>query len=288
MIWAGTTVAGDTPGGRREARSPLPELEASGDRRARHAAPVHGRSAGRNVRADESDPGRPRGRRAGAGARHLGGLMRDEQAFDRGCCSWRSRPPRPRVRTAPTPAQRAGPAAPAHRASGSPSGSRRSSDLTDEQAAKLRETSRKFGGQRRELAARERAIRAALVQQLRRARGQPGQRRQADRGAAGAPGRSTPQSFREEMGEISKFLIRCSAPRSHHARAPACGGCTRSAASGWRHRTACYEYRRRTPDRDSTGRSEPCPLRSLRVTRGPERIDFRVPNRIPRCADGCS
>ena len=78
--------------------------------------------------------------------------------------------------------------------------------LTDEQATRLRETGTTFGGRRRELEARERALRGALETQLR-----PGVGANRDsvarltdalvemRGAYA-------QTFRDEHREVSKFL----------------------------------------------------------------------------------
>jgi hypothetical protein len=78
--------------------------------------------------------------------------------------------------------------------------------LTDEQTRKLQETSREFGGRRRELEARERAIRDALTLQLR-----PGVAANRDSvtrltDAAVELRVAYAETFRDELKETSKFL----------------------------------------------------------------------------------
>jgi hypothetical protein len=128
--------------------------------------------------------------------------------------------------------------------------------LTDEQASKLRETNRKFGGKRRELEARQMAIRNAMSDQLR-----PGVAANRDSlskltDAATEIRVQYAQTFREELRETSKYLDpvqraqlltmrerllrRIREVRSERGRHDEGGG-------------EGYRYRRRTPERDSVG-----------------------------------
>jgi DNA anti-recombination protein RmuC len=131
--------------------------------------------------------------------------------------------------------------------------------LSDEQTSRLRETNRKFGGKRRELEARQMAIRDAMSDQLR-----PGVAANRDSlskltDAAADIRVQYAQSFRDELRETSKYLDpvqraqlltmrerlmrRVREVRSERGRREGTG--------------EGYRYRRRAPDHDSGGAHTP-------------------------------
>jgi len=125
--------------------------------------------------------------------------------------------------------------------------------LTDDQTTKLRETSRKFGGQRRELEARGMAVRDALSRQLR-----PGIAANRDSvskltDAAAEIRVQYAQTFREELRETSKFLDPVQRAQLYTMRERLLRRAREIRGERWRHEDGGYKYRRRTPDRDSTG-----------------------------------
>ena len=136
--------------------------------------------------------------------------------------------------------------------------------LTDEQTNKLRETSRKFGGRRRELETRQRAIRDALSGQLR-----PGIAANRDSvskltDAAAELRVQYAQTFRDELRETSKFLdpvqrAQLFTMRERLMRRVREIRSERDWHDGYGHRRGGppdgYGYRRRTWDRDSAGGS---------------------------------
>jgi hypothetical protein len=132
--------------------------------------------------------------------------------------------------------------------------------LTDEQTAKLRETSRKFGGRRRELEVRGMGIREALSMQLR-----PG--RAADRDsvlklteAAAELRVAYAQTFREELRETSKFLDPVQQAQLFTMRDRLLHRAREIRSERW-HRSEPWHrdghgYRRRTPPHDSARSSQ--------------------------------
>jgi len=128
--------------------------------------------------------------------------------------------------------------------------------LTDEQAGKLRETNRKFGDKRRELEARQAAIRDAMSNQLR-----PGVAANRDSLAKLTDAASDirvqyAQTFRDEMRETSKYLdpvqrAQLLTMRERLLRRVREIRGERGGREG--HGDGRGYYRRRTPDGDSAG-----------------------------------
>ncbi len=121
--------------------------------------------------------------------------------------------------------------------------------LTDEQTARLRETSREFGGRRRELESRAWAIRDALSFQLR-----PGIAADRDSvakltDAATELRIAYAETFRDEMRETAKFLDPVQRAQLFTMRDRLLRK-AREIRGGRRHHDR-FGYRRRVPSRDS-------------------------------------
>jgi hypothetical protein len=128
--------------------------------------------------------------------------------------------------------------------------------LTEEQTSKLRETNRKFGGKRRELEARQMAIRNAMSDQLR-----PGVAANRDSlsrltDAAAEIRVQYAQTFREELRETSKYLDPVQRAQLLTMRERLLRRIREVRSGRGRHEDGGregYRYRRRTPERDSVG-----------------------------------
>jgi hypothetical protein len=121
--------------------------------------------------------------------------------------------------------------------------------LTEEQTRKLQETSREFGGRRRELEARERIVREALTQQLR-----PGIA--ADRDSVARLTElalelrvAYAQSFRDELRETSNFLDPVQRAQLFTMRDRLLRRAREIRGERWHHDR--HRYRRQAPARES-------------------------------------
>lgn len=121
--------------------------------------------------------------------------------------------------------------------------------LDAQQVTRLRETSRRFGGRRRELESRERAIRDAMAEQLR-----PGVAADRDSVAkltdAAAELRvAYAQTFRDELRETAGFLDAVHRAQLFIMRDRLLRRAREIHGDRWRHDT--HRYRRRVPASDS-------------------------------------